>query len=154
MTTMMPTTPTTLPIKEKKRLKHLAFFHGPLRHSSPAPAIPARFLHQVLLNRRVFIEAGSKIRRVIYINCNQRDAHFNHPWEDEEIAEKEEEEEEEEEEQAEEDEEEEEDEEKETKKKTTIKKRTTALREGRRRRTRRTTTKIVQLNLFRWDCTN
>jgi hypothetical protein len=75
------------------------------------------FLCQVLLNRRVFIEAGSKIRRVIYINCNQRDAHFNHPWENEEIKEKEEEEDEEEEEEEEQAEEDEEEEEKETKKK-------------------------------------
>ena len=42
------------------------------------------FLRQVMLHRRVFIEAGEKIRRVVYVNCNQRDAHFNHPWEAEE----------------------------------------------------------------------
>jgi predicted ATPase len=52
------------------------------------------FLRQVMLHRRVFIEAGEKIRRVVYVNCNQRDAHFNHPWEAEEEEDEEEEEEE------------------------------------------------------------
>jgi len=42
------------------------------------------FLRQVLLNRRVFIEAGEAIRRVVYVNCNQRDVGFSHPWEAEE----------------------------------------------------------------------
>jgi len=32
----------------------------------------------------VFIEEGESIRRVVYINCNQRDANFSHPWEPEE----------------------------------------------------------------------
>ena len=40
------------------------------------------FLRQVMLNREVFIEAGKKIRRVVYVNCNQRDTQFSHPWED------------------------------------------------------------------------
>ncbi len=40
------------------------------------------FLRQVMLNREVFIEVGEKIRRVVYINCNQRDTQFSHPWED------------------------------------------------------------------------
>ena len=43
------------------------------------------FLRQALLNRRVFIEAGETIQRVVYINCNQRDAQFSHPWETEEV---------------------------------------------------------------------
>jgi len=42
------------------------------------------FVRQVLLNRRVFIEDGENVRRVVYINCNERDAHFSHPWEAEE----------------------------------------------------------------------
>jgi len=37
------------------------------------------FLRQVMLNREVFIEAGKKIRRVVYVNCNQRDTQFSHP---------------------------------------------------------------------------
>jgi hypothetical protein len=39
------------------------------------------FLRQVMLNRQVFIEAGETIWRVVYINCNQKDVHFTHPWE-------------------------------------------------------------------------
>jgi hypothetical protein len=42
------------------------------------------FLRQVMLNRRVFIEAGETVGRVVYVNCNQRDAMFSHPWETEE----------------------------------------------------------------------
>ena len=39
------------------------------------------FLRQVMLNRQVFIEVGETIWRVVYINCNQKDVHFTHPWE-------------------------------------------------------------------------
>jgi len=42
------------------------------------------FLRQVLLNRQVFIEDGENVRRVVYVNCNERDSHFSHPWEAEE----------------------------------------------------------------------
>ena len=90
------------------------------------------FLRQVMLNREVFIEAGKKIRRVVYVNCNQRDTQFSHPWEDAEEDDDDEDEDE--------DEDEERDDDNDLKKKT---------RRRRRRRRRRKTS----LTSCRWVCT-
>jgi len=86
------------------------------------------FLRQVMLNREVFIEAGKKIRRVVYVNCNQRDTQFSHPWEDAEEEEDD-------------DDDDDDDEDNDLKKKT------------RRRRRRRRRRRKTSLTSCRWVCT-